>query len=110
MIANVGPSSVSYEDTHNTLKYANRAKNIKTRVSRNVVNVKFHLAEYNRIIAEQRQEIENLKKKLSEQASFGGPPCSSVFLLHFRGLGDLSGCDPHFHTRVCCVCSVAFCE
>ena len=32
MIANIGPSNLSYEDTHNTLKYANRAKNIKTNV------------------------------------------------------------------------------
>lgn len=30
MIANISPSHESYEDTHNTLKYANRAKNIKT--------------------------------------------------------------------------------
>lgn len=30
MIANISPSHLSYEDTHNTLKYANRAKNIKT--------------------------------------------------------------------------------
>ena len=30
MIANVSPASYAYEDTHNTLKYANRAKNIKT--------------------------------------------------------------------------------
>ena len=27
------PSSLSYDDTHNTLKYANRAKNIKANVS-----------------------------------------------------------------------------
>jgi len=29
MIANVNPSHVTYEDSHNTLKYSNRAKNIK---------------------------------------------------------------------------------
>lgn len=33
MIANVSPSSKSYDDTHNTLKYANRAKEIKSSVS-----------------------------------------------------------------------------
>lgn len=32
MIANISPSNACYEDTHNTLKYANRAKNIKTTV------------------------------------------------------------------------------
>ncbi len=29
MIANINPSDTTYEDSHNTLKYANRAKNIK---------------------------------------------------------------------------------
>lgn len=29
MIANINPSDLTYEDSHNTLKYANRAKNIK---------------------------------------------------------------------------------
>lgn len=33
MIANVSPSSKMYDDTLNTLKYANRAKEIKTSVS-----------------------------------------------------------------------------
>ena len=32
MIANVSPSGMSYEDTYNTLKYADRAKQIKTKV------------------------------------------------------------------------------
>ena len=43
MIANVSPSSMSFEDTYNTLNYANRAKNIKTTVVRNVVSVDFHV-------------------------------------------------------------------
>ena len=29
MIANINPSNLTFEDSHNTLKYANRAKNIK---------------------------------------------------------------------------------
>lgn len=32
MIAAVSPSSLAYEDTYNTLKYANRAKEIKLSV------------------------------------------------------------------------------
>lgn len=32
MIANVSPCITSYEDTYNTLKYATRAKSIKTKV------------------------------------------------------------------------------
>ena len=39
MIACVSPSEACYEDSNNTLKYANRAKNIKTNVRRNVFNV-----------------------------------------------------------------------
>ena len=46
MIANISPSSSCYEDTHNTLKYANRAKNIKTKVQRNVLNVEYHVSKY----------------------------------------------------------------
>ena len=33
MIANVNPSHVFFDDSHNTLKYANRAKNIKVQYS-----------------------------------------------------------------------------
>ena len=50
MIANIAPSSSNYEDTHNTLKYANRAKNIKTNVQRNVLNVEYHISQYTDII------------------------------------------------------------
>lgn len=46
MIANVSPSSATYEDTHNTLLYANRAKKIKNKVERNVVNVSYHIGKY----------------------------------------------------------------
>jgi kinesin family protein 18/19 len=33
MIANINPSNTTYEDSHNTLKYSNRAKNIKVNPS-----------------------------------------------------------------------------
>lgn len=46
MIANIAPSNLCYEDTHNTLKYANRAKNIKTKAIRNVLNVEYHVSKY----------------------------------------------------------------
>ena len=32
MIANVSPSGLNFDDTYNTLKYADRAKQIKTKV------------------------------------------------------------------------------
>lgn len=37
MIANVSPSSLTYDDTYNTLKYAGRARKIKTTLSVNMV-------------------------------------------------------------------------
>lgn len=46
MIANISQSVSSFEETLNTLKYANRAKNIKTNVQRNVLDVNYHVSEY----------------------------------------------------------------
>lgn len=46
MIANISPSSGCYEDTYNTLLYANRAKKIKNKVERNVVNMNYHIGKY----------------------------------------------------------------
>ncbi|XP_019935694.2 kinesin-like protein KIF18A isoform X1 [Paralichthys olivaceus] len=66
MIANVGPSSKSYDDTHNTLKYANRAKEIKSSLKSNVVSLDSHIGQYAVICEKQRQEILQLKKKLKE--------------------------------------------
>ncbi|EUD64720.1 kinesin family member 18/19 [Plasmodium inui San Antonio 1] len=67
MIANVSPSHLSYEDTHNTLKYANRAKNIKNVVTSNVVVVKQHLTMYIDVIEKLKGEIEFLKEQLQEK-------------------------------------------
>jgi len=66
MIANVSPCHINYEDTHNTLKYANRAKNIKTKAVRNVVRVNYHVSKYTDIIKDLRGEISELKAKLAE--------------------------------------------
>jgi hypothetical protein len=50
MIATVASSSVQYSHTINTLKYADRAKEIKTHVRRNVGTVDTHITEYQRVI------------------------------------------------------------
>lgn len=50
MIANISSFSRSYDDTHNTLEYANRAKNIKTMINKNIVNVSYHVAKFGQII------------------------------------------------------------
>lgn len=77
MIANIAPSSSNYEDTHNTLKYANRAKNIKTRVQRNVLNVEYHVSQYTDIIANLRSEIKVLKEQLTLKNSTMSSPTTS---------------------------------
>ncbi|XP_053473057.1 kinesin-like protein KIF18A [Ictalurus furcatus] len=66
MIANVSPSSLSYEDTHNTLKYANRAKEIKSALKSNVVSVDSHVGQYAVICEKQKAEIMLLKQKLKQ--------------------------------------------
>ncbi|XP_074522413.1 kinesin-like protein KIF18A [Halichoeres trimaculatus] len=66
MIANVSPSSLSYDDTCNTLKYANRAKEIKSSLKSNVVSLDSHIGQYAVICEKQRQEILQLKQKLKQ--------------------------------------------
>lgn len=66
MIVCVSPSSQHYDETHNTLKYANRAKNIKTKVSRNIINVNRHVSQYVKAIYDLRQEVDSLKNRLKD--------------------------------------------
>ena len=64
MIANVSPSINTFDDTYNTLKYANRAKNIKTVVTRNVLNAQYHISNYVNIINNLKNEISQLKQQI----------------------------------------------
>ncbi|OXU24531.1 hypothetical protein TSAR_001688 [Trichomalopsis sarcophagae] len=64
MIANISPSSASFEDTYNTLRYANRAKKIKTSVKKNIVSCQMHVSGYIKMVEEQKKELEALKQKL----------------------------------------------
>ena len=67
MIASISPSHRQFEETVNTLKYANRAKNLKTQVARNVMSVSAHIAEYQRIIMELRNQVSGLKNQLQDR-------------------------------------------
>ncbi|CAE6450367.1 unnamed protein product [Rhizoctonia solani] len=69
MIVCVAPTSTHYEDTQNTLKYANRAKEIKTKVSRNFLNVDRHVAQYVEAISRLNDEVAELKAKLAGRVS-----------------------------------------
>ncbi|KAF2144044.1 uncharacterized protein K452DRAFT_223282 [Aplosporella prunicola CBS 121167] len=66
MIVCVSPSSAHYDETQNTLRYANRAKNIQTKVTKNVFNVNRHVKDYLKKIDEQRQMIDELTAKMKD--------------------------------------------
>jgi kinesin family member 18/19 len=63
MIVCVSPSSQHFDETQNTLRYANRAKNIQTKVTRNVYNVNRHVKDFLVKIDEQRALIDELKQQ-----------------------------------------------
>ncbi|XP_070336127.1 kinesin-like protein KIF19 isoform X2 [Odocoileus virginianus] len=67
MIAHISPASSAFEESRNTLTYAGRAKNIKTRVKQNLLSVSYHIAQYTNIIADLRAEIQRLKGKIEER-------------------------------------------
>uniref|UniRef100_G3VJ94 Kinesin-like protein n=1 Tax=Sarcophilus harrisii TaxID=9305 RepID=G3VJ94_SARHA len=67
MIAHISPASIYFEESRTTLIYAYRAKNIKTRVKRNLLNVSYHIAQYTDVISDLRREIEHLKSKIEKQ-------------------------------------------
>ncbi|CAM2099792.1 unnamed protein product [Caretta caretta] len=67
MIAHISPASIYFEESRTTLIYAYRAKNIKTRIKRNLLNVSYHTAQYTSIISELRREIAGLKAKTENQ-------------------------------------------
>ncbi len=64
MIACVSPGDNCYEETVNTLKYAERAKRINKKISKNVREVAAHVAEYKEIISSLRAEITTLRTQL----------------------------------------------
>merc|ERR1719359_873739 len=50
MLANISPNHFNYEDTLNTLKYANRAKNIRITARQNIVKPEAHVGQYQQLI------------------------------------------------------------
>jgi hypothetical protein len=70
MIANVSPTVLQAEETHNTLKYANRAKNIRIRAEKNVVDIAYQISQYPMIIEALKTEIQELKKQSENSVTF----------------------------------------
>lgn len=76
MIACVSPATINFEETLNTLKYANRAKNIRNRP---IVNQQAEIEAKQKSedeIARMKEEIANLQTKL-QQTSVSRPVTSS---------------------------------
>ena len=74
MIANINPSDTTFEDSHNTLKYANRAKNIKvspvadTQVKEsNWMEREMHLRSENSMLKSRIEEMERIIRALQEE-------------------------------------------
>ncbi|KAI5734996.1 hypothetical protein M8J77_012958 [Diaphorina citri] len=63
MIANIAPTALSYEDSYNTLKYATRAKKIKAKLTKNIVTVEMHNAEYKKFFENVQTENSSLKQE-----------------------------------------------
>lgn len=61
MIVCVSPSSQHYDETLNTLKYADRAKEIKTKLIRNQHNLDRHVGSYLKMITEQNKKLRNFE-------------------------------------------------
>jgi len=57
MIANISPCSSHFEDTQNTLKYANRTKDLKTKVTKNENEIANHMSEYGDVISDLQHQV-----------------------------------------------------
>uniref|UniRef100_A0A1A9UWC7 Kinesin motor domain-containing protein n=1 Tax=Glossina austeni TaxID=7395 RepID=A0A1A9UWC7_GLOAU len=72
MVANVSMSSIPYEDTYNTLKYAGRAKKIRTTLRQNILKSnlpkEFYIKKVNELI-EENDRLKRANTELELQAS-----------------------------------------
>ncbi|OAY73803.1 Kinesin-like protein KIF19, partial [Ananas comosus] len=69
MVATISPADDQYHHTINTLKYADRAKEIKTHVHKNIGTVDTHVEDYQKMIDNLQVEVCRLKKELAEKES-----------------------------------------
>lgn len=94
MIANISPSSLTYEDTHNTLRYASSAKKIRTVCKQNVVSstmpkeyyvnkmtgLEEEVFKLKELLRLRSQEVEELKSALAKRDASAtlAPPTSAA--------------------------------
>ncbi|NXY78369.1 KI18B protein, partial [Glareola pratincola] len=103
MIAAVSPSVLAYEDTYNTLKYANRAKDIKLSLKSNVLSFDCHANKCTVTCEQLKAEVADLRAKLRAYEDAARQAENQVPLPAFRleeavpkvclALGDEMECD-----------------
>ncbi|XP_054154373.1 kinesin-like protein KIF18A [Oppia nitens] len=69
MIATVSPSRCHFEETHNTLVYADRAKGIQLSLKKNNISVGLQPRNYNNIMETQNRKITDLTEQLDQLRS-----------------------------------------
>lgn len=70
MVANVSPADSLYEDTLNTLRYAEKAKKISCCAKKNAMTINACLSQYTKVVEEMTSKIEALEKELGERAEY----------------------------------------
>lgn len=66
MIAAISPASTSFENTYNTLCYAEHAKTSRTTIRNNVKYVDQHISDYIKIVVGLQEEVSSLQEKKKE--------------------------------------------
>ncbi|KAL8528890.1 hypothetical protein ACS0TY_006382 [Phlomoides rotata] len=69
MIATISPADNQYHHTLNTLKYADRAKEIKTHIQKNIGTINAHVSDYQKMIDNLQSEVSRLRNELAEKES-----------------------------------------
>jgi hypothetical protein len=67
MITNLSPAMYHFAETQNSLKFAQRAKLIKTKSVQNIVDAEEHVSQYPKIIAALRAELKLLRSVESDE-------------------------------------------
>ncbi|KAK4410100.1 Kinesin-like protein KIN-8B [Sesamum angolense] len=69
MIATISPADNQYHHTVNTLKYADRAKEIKTHIQKNIGTINAHVSDYQKMIDNLQSEVTRLRMELADKES-----------------------------------------
>lgn len=91
MIAAVSPSIMTIEETLYTLQYANRAKNLKIKLTKNVIEQKPQISKYEEIIKTLRTEINDIKGELIEKEKAAAITTNNLPTVNTNETKDIDG-------------------